>query len=62
MKDKSKEAIRILEENKLTNVYSPEDQIKMELKKVKEKEKEYSEQNRDTRFDPFKGSSIEGKD
>ena len=60
MKDKNKEAIRILEENKLTNVYSPEDQIKMELKKVKEKE--YSEHNRDTRFDPFKGSSIEGKD
>ena len=60
MKDKNKEAIKILEENKLTNVYSPEDQIKMELKKVKEKE--YSEHNRDTRFDTFKGSSIEGKD
>ena len=27
-----------------------------------EKRREYSEHNRDTRFDPFKGTSIEGKD
>ena len=62
MKDKNKEAIRILEENKLTNVYSPEDQIRMELLKAKENQKKYSEHNKDTRFDPFKGTSIEGKD
>jgi len=37
MKDKNKEAIKILEENPLTNVYSPEDQIKMELMKAKDK-------------------------
>ena len=61
MKDKSKEAIRILEENKLTNVYSPEDQIKMELMKAKENKK-YNEHNRNTSKDPFKGTSIEGKD
>jgi len=39
MRDKNKEAIRILEENQLTNVYSPEDQIRMELNKAKEKKK-----------------------
>ena len=33
IKDKNKEAIKIIEENKLTNVYSPEDQIKMELER-----------------------------
>jgi len=27
-----------------------------------EKRKEYSEHNKDTRLDPFKGTSIEGKD
>ena len=27
-----------------------------------ENKKKYSEHNRDTRFDPFKGTSIEGKD
>ena len=43
MKDKNKEAIRILEENKLTNVYSPEDQIRMDLMKAKENQKKYSE-------------------
>ena len=59
--DKNKEAIRILEENPLTNVYSPEDQIKMELMKAKENKK-YNEHNRDTSKDPFKGTSIEGKD
>ena len=59
--DKNKEAIRILEENPLTNVYSPEDQIKMELMKAKENEK-YNEHNRNTSKDPFKGTSIEGKD
>ena len=36
MKDKNKEAIRILEENQLTNVYSPEDQIRMKLLEAKE--------------------------
>ena len=35
IKDKNKEAIKIIEENKLTNVYSPEDQIKMELENHK---------------------------
>ena len=59
--DKNKEAIRILEENPLTNVYSPEDQIKMELMKAKDKKK-YDERNRNTSKDPFKGTSIEGKD
>jgi tmRNA-binding protein len=61
MKDKNKEAIKILEENPLTNVYSPEDQIKMELMKAKDKKK-YDERNRNTSKDPFKGTSIEGKD
>ena len=59
--DKNKEAIRILEENPLTNVYSPEDQIKMELMKAKDNKK-YNEHNRNTSKDPFKGTSIEGKD
>tara|TARA_B110001454_G_scaffold130783_1_gene121865 strand:+ start:834 stop:1259 length:426 start_codon:yes stop_codon:yes gene_type:complete len=31
MKDKNKEIIKILEENKLTNIYSPEDKILMEI-------------------------------
>jgi len=31
MVDKNKEAIKILEENKLTNIHSPEDKIKMEI-------------------------------
>ena len=61
MKDKNKEAIKILEDCKLTNVYTPEDQIKLELMKAKEKKK-YDEHNRDTSKDPFKGTSIEGKD
>ena len=61
MKDKNKEAIRILEENQLTNVFSPEDQIKLELMKAKENKK-YDEHNRNTSKDPFKGTSIEGKD
>ena len=59
--DKNNEAISILEENPLTNVYSPEDQIKMELMKAKENKK-YNEHNRNTSKDPFKGTSIEGKD
>ena len=61
MIDKNKEAIKILEENKLTNVYTPEDQIKLELMKAKENKK-YNEHNRNTSKDPFKGTSIEGKD
>ena len=31
MKDKTRDTIKILEDNKLTNIYSPEDQIKMKL-------------------------------
>ena len=61
MKDKNKEAIKILEDCKLTNFYSPEDQIKKELEKAKENKK-YNEHNRNTSKDPFKGTSIEGKD
>ena len=34
MIDKNKEAIKILEENKLTNIHSPEDKIKMEIDKI----------------------------
>ena len=59
--DKNREAIRILEENPLTKFYSPEDQIKKELEKAKENKK-YNEHNRNTSKDPFKGTSIEGKD
>tara|TARA_B110001454_G_scaffold3732_1_gene3392 strand:- start:774 stop:1091 length:318 start_codon:yes stop_codon:yes gene_type:complete len=33
MKDKNKEAIKIVEENRLTNIYSPEDKIRMEIDK-----------------------------
>ena len=33
IKKKTKEVIKILEDNKLTNIYSPEDQIKMQLNK-----------------------------
>ena len=47
IKDKNKEAIKILEENKLTNVYSPEDQIKMELEKDLKKLKTESEKSQD---------------
>ena len=32
VKDKTKEVIKILEDNKLTNIYTPEDQIKMNIK------------------------------
>ncbi len=34
MVDKNKEAIKILEENKLTNIHSPEDKIKMEIDRI----------------------------
>ena len=34
MIDKNKEAIKILEENKLTNIHSPEDKIKMEIDRI----------------------------
>mgnify|MGYP003643755233 CR=1 FL=1 len=47
IKDKNKEAIKIIEENKLTNVYSPEDQIKMELEKDLKKLKTESEKSQD---------------
>ena len=33
MIDKNKEAIKILEENKLTNIHTPEDKIRMEIDK-----------------------------
>ena len=33
IKKKTKDVIKILEDNKLTNIYSPEDQIKMQLNK-----------------------------
>ena len=33
MKDKNKEAIKIVEENRLTNIYSPEDKIRMDIDK-----------------------------
>ena len=33
IKQKTKDVIKILEDNKLTNIYSPEDQIKMQLNK-----------------------------
>ena len=32
IKQKTKNVIKILEDNKLTNIYSPEDQIKMNIK------------------------------
>ena len=32
VKDKTKEVIKILEDNKLTNIYTPEDQIMMNIK------------------------------
>ena len=35
MVDKNKEAIKILEENKLTNIHSPEDKIKMEIDRTR---------------------------
>ena len=38
MLDKNKEAIRIIEENKLTNVYSPEEQIRLDLEKAKKED------------------------
>jgi len=34
MKDKNKEAIKIVEENRLTNIYSPEDKIRMEIENI----------------------------
>ena len=36
---KKNEVLRLLEKNKITNFYSPEDQIKLNLAKAKEKEK-----------------------
>ena len=39
MVDKNKQTIRILEENPLTNFYSPEDQIRKELERIKKEEK-----------------------
>ena len=29
---------------------------------IKRKQREFNQRNRDTRYDPFKGTSIEGKD
>ena len=39
MVDKNKEAIKILEENKLTNIHSPEDKIKMEINNIEKQVK-----------------------
>ena len=39
MPDSKKEVLKILEKNKITNFHTPEDQIKLELKKAKEKKK-----------------------
>ena len=39
MVDKNKEAIKILEENKLTNIHSPEDKIKMEINNIEKEVK-----------------------
>ena len=39
MVDKNKQAIWILEENPLTNFYSPEHQIKKELERIKKEER-----------------------
>ena len=41
--DKNKETIKVLEDNKLTNIYSPEDQVKMQ--KTEEKPKDDIEEN-----------------
>ena len=46
--DKNKKAIRVLEENPLTNFYSPDDQIKKELERIKKEEKK--EERKDDTF------------
>ena len=43
IKNLSKETIKILEDNKLTNIYSPEDQVKMQ--KTEEKPEDNIEEN-----------------
>jgi len=35
MANSKREVLKILEDNELTNIYSPEDQIKLDLKKAK---------------------------
>ena len=44
--DKNKETIKVLEDNKLTNIYSPEDQVKMQ--KTEEKPKDDIEESKET--------------
>ncbi len=51
--DKNKKAIRVLEENPLTNFYSPEDQIKKELERIKKEEKK--EERKDDTFERYAG-------
>jgi len=41
--NKNKEAIKILEENKLTNIHTPEDKIRMEIDRQKETDKRIKE-------------------
>ena len=43
MEKQTKEAIKVLEDNKLTNIYSPEDQVTMQ--KTEEKPKDNIEEN-----------------
>ena len=43
MINKNKEAIKILEENKLTNIHTPEDKIRMEIDRQKETDKRIKE-------------------
>jgi len=52
MKDKNKEIIKILEENKLTNIYSPEDKILMEIDNLdKQVEMKFDKQIDHTKVD-----------
>ena len=41
--NKKKETIKILEENQLTNIYSPEDQIKMKLNDLSNPDDKFNE-------------------
>ncbi len=43
VKEKNKEAIKILEDNKLTNIYPPYQQLKLNLEKAKTLEEEKAE-------------------
>ena len=39
-----------------------EKSLQHKLKNLLDQPREYNEYNRDTRYDPFRGTSIEGKD